>query len=103
MKGKGKKKKNHATESFYKMTYYSLKIALAQLQKLLTRTDPAASMELRGMEEMENSFSLDLSFSTRNGRMRRLSEIRKAAAKVSKVKLQFVPQPLIQLIICCCS
>lgn len=52
---------------------------------------------------MENSFSLDLSFSTRNVTIRSLSEIKKAAAKISKVKLQFVPQPLIQLIICFCS
>lgn len=33
-----------------------------------------------------------------NVRTRTLSEIRKAAAKISKVKLQLVPQPLIQLI-----
>lgn len=92
----------HAMESFYKMTYYSLKIALAQLQKLLT-TDPAMSVKLRDMEEMENSFSLDLSFSTGNVRMRSLSEIRKAAAKISKFKLQLVPQPLIQLFTSLCS
>lgn len=80
-----------------------LKIALAQLQKLLTTTDPAASVKLRDIEEVENSFSLDLSFSTRNVRMRRLSEIRKAAAKISKFRLQLGPQPLIQLITCLCS
>lgn len=90
-------------ESFYKMTYDSLKIALAQLQKLLTTTDPAMSVKLRDMEEVENSFSLDLSFSTGNVRMRSLSEIRKAAAKISKFKLQLVPQPLIQLVTCLCS
>lgn len=54
-------------------------------------------------EEVENSLSLDLSFSTQNVRTRTLSEIRKAAAKISKVKLQLVPQPLIQLITSLCS
>lgn len=43
---------------------------------------------------MENSCSLDLNFSTRIIRMR------KAVAKISKVKLQLVPQPLIS---CLCS
>lgn len=74
------------------MSHCSLKIALAQLQKPLT--DAAASVELEGMEEVENSFSLDLSFSTGNVRMRHLREMRNAAAKFSKVKLQLVPQPL---------
>lgn len=58
---------------------------------------------LWNLEEMENSFSLDLSFSTGNVRMKSLSEIRKAAANISKVKLQLVPQPLVQCIPCLCS
>lgn len=57
-------------------------------------------MELGSTEEVENSFSLDLSFSTWNVRVGRLSEIRKAVAKISKVKLWLVPQPLAQLVTC---
>lgn len=83
------------------MSHCSLKIALAQLQKPLT--DAAVSVELEGMEEVENSFSLDLSFSTGNVRTRHLREMRNAAAKISKVKLQLVPQPLTPLTTCLCS
>lgn len=40
-------------------------------------------MELEGSEEVENSFSLHLSFSTWNVWLRSLSKIRKAVAKIS--------------------
>lgn len=75
------------------------KTALAQLQKLLS-TDPAVPVQLRGSGKF---LQFRLKFSTQHERMRTGNEIRKAGAKISKVKLQLVPQSLIQLTTCLCS
>lgn len=81
------------------MKYYSLKLLLRNYRNCYQQIQQCQ----RNLEETENSFSLDLSFSTQNIRTRTSSEIWKAAARISKVKLQLVPQPLIQLITCLCS